>query len=274
MDELLEFAAGLAQQAGQFLLAKYRSGEWDAHLKGDRSVVTTADVASDRLISQAIQARFPADFLLSEELRPETRPPGGGSSRNTWVVDPLDGTTNFSLGLPHWGVLIARLEHGEPHSAAAYFPVRDELYTAQRGPGARLNGPPLVIRPHDPKHPLPCYACCSRTLRRYHVNLPYKTRILGSAAYTLCAVARGQAIIGFESTTKIWDLAAPWLVLSEAGGVVCALQEVQPFPLQGSIDYSRQNFAVLAAASREIAEQGRSAITPKSSAASIMPAIS
>jgi myo-inositol-1(or 4)-monophosphatase len=263
MDAILEFAVGLARDAGRFLLEKYRSGEWDARLKNDRSVVTSADIAADRLISQAIQTHFPDDQLLSEELRPETLQTGADAGGALWVIDPLDGTTNFSLGLPHWGVLIARLEDGQPHTAAAYFPVLDELFTARRGVGAWLNGRPLVIRPDDPQHPLTFFACCSRTYRRYQVDLPYKTRILGSAAYTLCAVARGLAIIGFESTTKIWDLAAAWLVLSEAGGVVAAIQDPQPFPLQSSTDYSRQNFAVLAAASRETAEQGRRSITPK-----------
>lgn len=264
MDAVLEFTAGLAHAAGQLLLQKYRSGEWDARLKDDRSVVTSADIASDRLIGRAIQARFPDDLLLSEEMRPDPIQTGfGANGRAVWIVDPLDGTTNFSLGLPHWGVLIARLENGAPHSAAAYFPALDEMFTARRGAGAWINGRPLVVQPADPQRPLACFACCSRTFRRYQVDIPYKIRVLGSAAYTLCAVARGLALIGFESTTKIWDLAAPWLVLSEAGGVAAALQDPQPFPLQSSLDYSRQNYAVLAAIDPERAAQGRRGLTPK-----------
>jgi myo-inositol-1(or 4)-monophosphatase len=263
MDETLEFVTGLAREAGRFLLEKYRSGEWDAHLKSDRSVVTSADLTADRLISQAIQQRFPNDRVLSEELRPETLQAGMQPGGAVWVVDPLDGTTNFSLGAPHWGTLIARLEDGEPHTAAACFPVLDELYTARRGAGAWLNGFPLTIQPDHPQRPLTFFACCSRTFRRYRVDLPYKIRILGSAAYTICSVARSQAIIGFESTAKIWDLAAPWLIVREAGGAISVLQDQQPFPLNSAVDYSRRDFAVLAAANQEMAEHGRRRITLK-----------
>jgi myo-inositol-1(or 4)-monophosphatase len=150
-----------------------------------------------------------------------------------------------------------------------YFPLVDELYTAQRGAGACLNGQPIHTRPpigrnvSAPSQPLAFFACCSRTHRRYTVNLRYKARILGSTAYTLCLVARGVALLGFEVTPKIWDLAAAWLVVSEAGGEIAAFNGSAPFPLQPRLDYARLSFPTLAAANIELAQAARSQIQPK-----------
>jgi myo-inositol-1(or 4)-monophosphatase len=259
----LEFAARLAKQAGALLYEQFRSGEWSASLKADRSVVTSADLAADRLIRQAIQTCYPNDDLLSEELQPEFRSDINETNHAIWIVDPLDGTTNFSLGLVYWGVLIARLVHGWPTVAAAFFPAVGELYIAQKDRGAWLNGAPLVICPPDEKRPLSFFACCSRTHRRYQVNVPFKARILGCAAYTFCSVARSIAVLGFEVTPKIWDLAAPWLVVREAGGVIQAHSGDQPFPLRPGIDYSTVHFPTLAAANQEYFERARQQILPK-----------
>jgi myo-inositol-1(or 4)-monophosphatase len=261
MDDPLEFASDLARQAGQFLLGQYRSGGWQAELKSDRSVVTTADLESDRQITAAIRERYPLDGLLTEELHPDSWHTAGGSA--IWVIDPLDGTTNFSLGVPFWGVLIARLVSGAPEIAAAYFPAIDELYTARRSEGAWLNGRRLEIAPPGVKSPLSFFACCSRTHRRYQINVPYKTRILGCAAYTLCAVARSVAIVGFESVARLWDLAAPWLILSEAGGVTAVMDGDPPFPLAAGSDMAGRSYSVLAAASPELLSQLREQIVPR-----------
>lgn len=269
METPLEFAARLAKQAGALLHEQFCSGEWSASLKFDRSVVTSADLSAEQLIQRAIQERFPNDFLLSEELHPQLEVEAIETNRAVWIVDPLDGTTNFSLGLVYWGVLIARLIHGWPMVAAAYFPAIGELYTAQKGLGAWLNDDPLVIRPPDEKRPLSFFACCSRTHRRYDVRVPYKARILGSAAYTFCSVARSIAVLGFEATPKIWDLAAPWLVVSEAGGVIQAHCDVQPFPLKPGVDYSAVYFPTLAGANREYFERARQWISPKTRPAGI-----
>lgn len=263
METPLEFATRLAKQAGALLHDHFCSGELRASLKSDRSVVTSADLAADQLIQQAIRERFPNDLLLSEELQPKFEPGAAETNRAVWIVDPLDGTTNFSLGLVYWGVLIARLMDGLPIIAAAYFPAVGELYTAQKDHGAWLNGAPLVIHPPNENRPLSFFACCSRTYRRYEVRVPFKARILGSAAYTFCSVARGIAVLGFEATPKIWDLAAPWLVVCEAGGVIEAHNSDQPFPIRTGIDYSTVHFPTLAGANREYFEHARQWITPK-----------
>lgn len=262
-DEPLAFAAQLAQQVGKLLLGYFHSDELHAELKSDRSVVTQADLAADRVIKSAIRGAYPNDFLLSEERQPGEANLEIATDRAVWIVDPLDGTTNFSLGLHYWGVLLARLVNGRPEIAVMYFPAIDELYTAQRGRGAYLNQALLRVKPPEANRPLSFFACCSRTFRCYQVSVPYKARILGSAAYTLCTVARSTAILGFEATAKIWDLAAPWLVVSEAGGAVETLDGSQPFPLIAGTDYTTQNFPVLAAANAEIAARAHQQILPK-----------
>src|SRR4030067_2947007 len=105
MNPHQQLAAQLARQAGGLLLHYFKPTGTSANLKSDRSVVTEADLAADRLIADAIRKAYPGDGLLSEELQTTL----GENSSTVWVIDPLDGTTNFSLGLPIWGVGSGRL---------------------------------------------------------------------------------------------------------------------------------------------------------------------
>src|SRR5512135_924418 len=106
----LEFAENLARSAGQLLTKYFHKGGLNTRAKADKSIVTEADLASDRFISDEIRKIYPADILLSEELQPAF--PVDALDRAVWIIDPLDGTTNFSLGLHVWGVLLARLQNG------------------------------------------------------------------------------------------------------------------------------------------------------------------
>jgi myo-inositol-1(or 4)-monophosphatase len=263
MNEVLEFSEQLANRVGKILLEHYHSTETTTRLKADRSAVTQADLEADRVITAAIKQSFPDDLLLSEELQPSTPSSDDMIPKATWVIDPLDGTTNFSLGLHFWGVLIARLVDGWPDTAVLYFPLIDETYSARKGKGAFLNGRRIRVEQPSPERPLSFFACCSRTHQQYQVSVPYKTRILGSAAYTFCTVARGAAILGFEATPKIWDIAGAWLLVSEAGGVIETLDGSAPFPLQQELQYGRQDFPTLAAANQEVAIRAHRQILPK-----------
>jgi myo-inositol-1(or 4)-monophosphatase len=264
MPTSLDFAIQLARRAGKLLAEQYQSAGITTNIKVDRSVVTNADIAADQLIAAAIRESYPDDLLMSEELNPtfpaETEP---GPARSAWIVDPLDGTTNFSLGLHIWGTLLAHLKDGQPDTAVMYFPLLDEIYYAQRGEGAYLNGKRIQVHPPDDNHPFTFFACCSRTFRRYQVSVPYKIRILGSTGYSLSTVARGMSILGFEASPKIWDIAAAWLLVKEAGGVIETLDGSQPFPLQPGIDYARRSFPSLAAPTPELAARARQQIVPK-----------
>jgi myo-inositol-1(or 4)-monophosphatase len=263
MAEPLSFALQLAQEIGELLLGYFQSDELRAELKSDHSLVTQADLAADRFIKEAIYRTFPDDLLLSEEKQPGEASLEVAADRAVWIADPLDGTTNFSLGLHYWGVLLARLVNGWPVLGVLYFPLVHELYHAQGGQGAYLNHQPLRIKAPEAKRPLSFFSCCSRTFRQYQVSVPYKARILGSAAYSLCMVARTSAILSFEATAKIWDLAAAWLVVTEAGGVVETLDGSRPFPLSAGTDYTQTSYPVLAAANPLISERAHRQILPR-----------
>lgn len=262
MDEL-EFARELACKAGDLLRGYFKKFGIQAELKSDRSVVTEADLVADRMIREEIQLAFPDDVILSEELNPGALTEEELQGHAVWIIDPLDGTTNFSLGMHIWGTLITRVMAGFPELTAMYFPMLGELYSARHNQGAWMNDLQLHIAAPDSGHPQPFFACCSRTFRRYSVSVPYKTRILGSSAYTFNLVARGMAVVGFEATPKIWDIAGSWLLVQEAGGCIETLGVGNPFPIQPSINYASTNVPTLAAATVELATRTRTQILPK-----------
>jgi myo-inositol-1(or 4)-monophosphatase len=256
----LEFTFDLTHRAGELLRGYYSAQGLAAQRKADQTVVTVADLAADKLIAEAIGAAYPSDAIISEEQHTSL----DGILRPTWVVDPLDGTTNFSLGFPTWGVSIARFVDGWPALGVVYFPLLGEYYSAEKGRGAFYNGSPLTIPLYDPtdqrQH---AFACCARTHKRYHVSVPYKYRILGSAAYNLCSVARGSALVSFDTIAKIWDIAAAWLIVEEAGGAVSCLNNASPFPALPGSDFNAIPYPTLGAANAEILKQTRQQLQPK-----------
>lgn len=230
-----------------------------ANRKPDQTVVTEADLSADRLIRNAIQEHYPDDGILSEEACTEYPK----NKTFVWVIDPLDGTTNFSLGLHYWGVSIARLRGGYPDLAVLYFPIIDELFWATKGGGAYLNGIHLQANQNAINHLEPFFSCCSRTNQYYRVDLQYKTRILGSAAYGLCTVVRGSAILAIEVKPKIWDFCGSWLITEEAGGYIAPLDRETIFPLVPGEDYGSKSYPLLVAGTKEKWEAGRCKITEK-----------
>lgn len=260
MTETLQFTIDLARRAGKLLLEYYRLGGSETQLKSDYTVVTEADLAADRMVTQAILEAYPQDFILSEELHPFLPQEHTG---NVWIVDPLDGTTNFSLGLPIWGVSLARVVNGRPQTAVSYFPLINELYSAQSGSGAYLNGERIRVQEPVKSKTTTFFACCGNTHKRYHVSVPYKARILGSTTYNFCNVARGAAVLGFEAVPKVWDLAAAWIMIPEAGGVVEIHHGDAPFPLVPGLDYTARAFPTLSAATVAMVVKGREMIRIK-----------
>lgn len=255
----IDFAINLSYKVGDLLRGRFNSGVSNYERKPDNSIVTESDLLAEDLIVRSIQSEFPDDNILSEEHNTRYI----NNSNVIWVVDPLDGTTNFSLGLGYWGVSIARVEIGQVTCATAYFPILDELYSAELHQGAFLNGKPIKTKGLDPDQPAAFFACCSRTFRYYFVDIPFKTRILGSAVYTMCSVARGSAVLGFEANPKIWDIAASWLIVQEAGGTVETLDGKQIFPLMKGFDYGKEDYPILIASTKDLMIQARRQINPK-----------
>lgn len=225
MSSDLDFIRDLAFQTGQHLLNSFDRDGTHAQRKADHTVITDADLEADRIITAAIQSQYPDDAILSEE----ALAPIQDAQHPIWVVDPLDGTTNFSLGLPIWGVSIARVVGGYPTLAGLSFPLLNELYSAATGQGAWLNGQQIHVKPLDPQQPAAFFTCCTRSHRKYLIQVPYKTRILGSAAYDMCAIARGASVAGFQAATKLWDIAAGWLLIQEAGELSMHTMIPSPF---------------------------------------------
>ncbi len=247
----LEFAQTLARNTGNSLKAQF--GAIHASLKRDGSLVTAADLESDRVMSAAILARYPDHVILSEE-----REHVFAGAEWTWVIDPIDGTTNFTWGFPCWGLLIGLLHNGEPVMSVADFPALDEHYHAVRGAGAFLNGAPiraLQLQAEVPgksaQLPSHLFATCSRTLAAGPLPITPKARISGSTGYDLAMLASGVVVGMLQKRSFVWDVAGVWVLVEEAGGVVTIRPE-KLFPLVAGQDYGSYGFSVLGAASQTL----------------------
>ena len=243
--------------SGKKLLDLFNLGKNGGEMKPDRTLVTEADRQADNLIHGLIREGFPGEGILSEE-KSTVFP----DSEHVWVIDPLDGTVNFSHGLHYWGVSIAHLVDGIPQNGAIYFPTIDEMYTASRGEGAFLNKEPLTIKKGQSDELVPLFVHCSRMHQRFSVSVRYKKRSLGAAAYHLCLVAKNTATLALESTPRIWDFAAAWLIIEEAGAVIRSLGMEQPFPAQPGINYTQKPYPILAARSAGILAEAERSIKP------------
>ena len=272
LTNFLAFAQPLAEEAGALAASYFRRTQ--AWHKSDGTLVTEADERSNQLIVERIQATWPSHAILSEEGTTTYDP----SAEYTWVIDPLDGTTNFARGLPIWGVSIALLRVGSPVMAVVGFPLLNELYWATAGGGAFCNGERLLTDQAAQIDNQQIFTQCTRTRRRLRIQSPLKARMLGSAAYHILAVAWGSSLVAVESTPKVWDLAGAVLVVQEAGGAVDGLgsgplgsgplgsgpdsNPVFPLPAQ-ALDYAAISRPMLAAANRSVLDEFRASITPR-----------
>lgn len=223
--------AGLARRvataAGELLLASTgeaarRGLAEEATRKSSRTdLATAADRASEALVRSEILAERPDDAILGEE---EGETPGG--SGLTWIVDPLDGTTNFVYGFPAWAVSIAVADAAGVLAGVVHDPLRGETFEAIRGGGATCNGLPLALTTSPPLAEALVgtgFGYASERRRRQAALLPHllpavrDIRRAGSAALDLCWVAAGRLDAYFEAGLKPWDLAAGLLVAGEAG---------------------------------------------------------
>lgn len=254
ITDALAFAQRLAGEVGEQLLDHF-SGVREAKLKEDGTLVTQADVEADRLVADAIRERYPYHDIVSEELDTLY-----GGAPWCWVIDPLDGTTNFAQGIPIWGISIALAYHGWPVMGVIDFPVLGARYHAVRGAGAFGNGEPIAVMravglTDSRRMQNEIFAVCSRTIRRFRPDVPMKPRIIGSAAYNFCLTAAGVSLASLDVTPKAWDMAAGWLLVREAGGVVVQLEGKPMFPLISGQDYDTIAHPQLSAPSEAVADE-------------------
>lgn len=217
----LETAVEIAREAGA-LLANYFERRVPFELKGEFDLVTEADRASERLVVERLRTHFPSHTIVAEE--------GGGhesSSEYRWFVDPLDGTTNFAHGFPMFNVTMGLARAGEMIAGVIYDPIRQEMFTAERGAGAYLNN--RRIRVSGAKRLTDSLASTGFPSRKRHHNInihfyyqlamaSHGVRRTGSAAIDLAYVAAGRLDFFWEFGLKPWDMAAGTLMVEEAGG--------------------------------------------------------
>jgi len=227
-------------------------GHSQPDLKADGSFITACDRWSDETLVEGLAELFPGEGVLSEEGRQQVP-----ATPAYWVVDPLDGTTNFAAGIPYWAISLARFEGGVPVLAILDVPPLRQRIVAIRGQGAWRNGKPIPP-PALQLHNAGCASLCSRSIRVLqklpHRPFPGKIRLLGVASLNLVSVAMGQTMAALEATPKIWDLAAAWLVLEELG---CPLRWLGASPrgLVPGQDLGRTDFPVLVANCQDTLER-------------------
>ena len=196
--------------------------------KGPIDLVTAADLAVERSFRELIATRFPAHVVLGEE-----SPAPDAASPFRWIIDPVDGTTNFAHGLALFCVSIALEVNGVVLVGVVYDPIADELFTAERGQGARLNGHRIHVT-HESAliDALLCtgFPYASQNQRQSEVTLfsaflaeARAVRRLGSAALDLSYVAAGRLDGFWEERLHAWDIAAGALIVTEAGGTISNL---------------------------------------------------
>jgi myo-inositol-1(or 4)-monophosphatase len=228
LDDCLKVGTEAALGAGRLLLERFRDGFRISH-KGIIDLVTDADVAAEELIVGRIQTSFPFHSILAEEKHNNRRE--GGIN---WIIDPLDGTTNYAHGYEVFSVSIGLEVEGELELGVVCFPVRNELYTVRRGHGAFCNDVPLAVSktpelsasllatgfPYDIRtsEQTNLDNFCAFALRTQGV------RRSGSAAIDFCHVAAGRLDGFWELKLNPWDCAAGYLMVREAGGKVTSFR--------------------------------------------------
>lgn len=197
---------------------------------GRANFATAADHAAEEAIVASLRARDPSIPVLAEESAKDE----GGSAERLWVVDPIDGTLNFSQGLPFYCVAIGYVEDGRVRAAAVHAPRTGETFCASEGSGATLNGIPIAVG--SVLHASKAFAATSlgfraasrRSSRFVALNATCaRLRVIGSAALEQCYVAAGRLDLFVHESLAPWDVAAPQLIAREAGAAVVSLRTGQ-----------------------------------------------
>ena len=221
--DALSIAIEAARQAGKVLLDRFHTLK-EVKSKGRGNIVTDVDMQAERVALDVLTQEYPDFGILSEESDPVVT----GSSY-TWIIDPLDGTRNYASGVPHFSVVVALAEEGRPILGVTYDPVREEMFTAEAGKGAYLNGAPISVSAN--LEILQCLLgfdigyvdeAATRALDMVRALWPgmQAIRIMGSGALGLAYAACGRIDIYFHHRLYPWDIASGLVLVTEAGGTV------------------------------------------------------
>lgn len=213
-----ELARTIVGEAGS-LARSLRQSSLVVSEKGKQDWVTNADLAVEARLVEAIREAFPGDAILAEETQGTAE-----EGERLWIIDPIDGTTNFAEGLDLWAISVGFAMKGRIEFGVIYAPDRDEMYVAARGKGATLNGVPMKAGEASARHSLILLGRSNRTDHAAYLNLvdrivrsDHDYRRLGSAALSLALVARGLAGAYYEAHLNSWDCAAGLVICDEAG---------------------------------------------------------
>ncbi|WP_416305409.1 inositol-1-monophosphatase [Neptunicella sp. SCSIO 80796] len=226
MHAMLNIAVRAARTAGNIILKGFENrDELMTEMKGDNDYVTRIDKEAEQAIIRKIQQSYPTHSFLGEE--------GGiveGDDDYQWVIDPLDGTTNFVRGIPHFAVSIALLHKGRLDQAVVFDPIRGELFTASKGSGAQLNGFRIrTSKARDLSNTVLATAFPFKAKQQTQQCLDSfqaifmkcgDVRRAGSAALDMAYVAAGRYDGYWEKGINAWDIAAGELLVKESGGLV------------------------------------------------------
>ncbi len=224
LDHIAALAGTAVRAAGALLAAIRARGDIHVTVRERHDVKLAADVAAEQCLQELLRAARPADGMLAEESGAAALERAG-----VWIIDPLDGSVNYSHGHPHFCVSLAWAWRGVTQVGVIYDPVRDELFSAVRGGGAFVNGVPMRCAPTA----VLAEAMIAVGLNRFFVgpalanelaglsDRTQKVRISGSAALDLAYTACGRVDGYFEQRVFVWDLAAGMLLVEEAGGRSC-----------------------------------------------------
>jgi myo-inositol-1(or 4)-monophosphatase len=224
-----------AEKASRALIRDFGEIEkLQVSIKGPTDFVSNADLKAEKIIIEELKKARPYYSIISEEDGSETNK----DKNNTWIIDPIDGTTNFLHGVPHFAISIALKSGNEIVSGIIYDPIKDEMFYAEKDNGAFFNNQRIRV---SKKRVLD--SCLFATGGNYEVKLDLPLRKSGSAALDLAYVAAGRYDGYFQNDLNLWDIAAGIIIIKEAGGMI------------NEIDLSKNNNIQIRASSMAINEK-------------------
>ncbi|MCK5284363.1 MAG: inositol monophosphatase [Alphaproteobacteria bacterium] len=228
-----------AEKASRSLIRDFGEVEnLQVSTKGPGDFVSAADRRAEEIIFEELKkARPDFGFLMEESGKIEGKNPD-----NRWIVDPLDGTTNFLHGIPHWAISIALETRGEIIAGVVYDPIKDEIFHAEKGLGAFMRRSRLRVSGRSDLMQATIATGAPRNskesreqfFKEYNavMNITPSLRRFGAAALDLSYVAAGRCEAFWERELKSWDVAAGWLIVKEAGGFVCDIDNDRNNPVE------------------------------------------